>query len=429
MNVCAPTLQTNSVYNNVCIVFIYACVQFAVASTYNGPQNLVKNNRPQNFMSRIQTFYSNSQAGQNSVPGRKFYSSRQKSPNRFPVAVGRPLVQPAMTPVSMNNVHQPRLGVTPHRYFTQNNKQTKPSPAEQYQMQAKTNQNTYIPTSEKSSTMSVDKTSYSEDDSHDKDESIKIGNYAAPSENQQLSNDLANLDSPTSIDDNPTDDTQTSVNKNMKLMNPTKKITGITSLNSEDSPTTNTSPGSSSSDDSAAANIDSPTSDNSPSAEDQLDPVESPPSDGTNPKMNDKLNNPKNLEINLDVLKHKIMHSTNATFLRRMLTLIRKITHHKDFKKLDTKGQNIVMKANSAVSAINNAYEQEQRARVQMSPPRNPRPMPPAINTDLMDDDVITKKFQIERKPVQYQPQPLYNNPYYNLQRWQYGLYNGNTLD
>ena len=38
--------------------------------------------------------------------------------------------------------------------------------------------------------------------------------------------------------------------------------------------------------------------------------------------------------INLDVLKNKIIHSTNATFLRRMLTLIRKITHHKDYQKL-----------------------------------------------------------------------------------------------
>lgn len=415
----APAPAKPMQYNSFAHLIEYnkPATQAPVASTYNVPQHLVKNSRPQNFMSRIQTFYSADRATENSAPRRKFYSSGQNSVNSFPVAVGRPLVQPAMASASMNTIDQPRLGATPHRYFTQNNKQTQ---------QAKANQNTYMPTSEKSSTMSFDKNSYSETDSQNKDESNKIENYAAPSENKQLSKTLASLDSPTSIDDEPTDDTQTSANKNM---NPTNKITGITTLSSKDSPPTSTSPGSSSSEDFVAENIDSPTSENSPSAEDQLDPVESTPSDGTDPQMNDKPANPKNLEINLDVLKHKIMHSTNATFLRRMLTLIRKITHHKDFKKLDTKGQNIVMKANSAVSAINNAYQQEQRARVQMSPPRNPRPMPPVMDTDLMDDDVITKKFQIERKPIQYQPQPLYNNPYYNLQRWQYGLYNGNALD
>lgn len=68
--------------------------------------------------------------------------------------------------------------------------------------------------------------------------------------------------------------------------------------------------------------------------------------------------------INFDVLKDKIMHSTNATFLRRMLALIQKITHHKDYQKLQGPARNFVAQANTAVQALSKAY----RERVPTSP-------------------------------------------------------------
>lgn len=63
--------------------------------------------------------------------------------------------------------------------------------------------------------------------------------------------------------------------------------------------------------------------------------------------------------INFDILKNKIMHSTNTTFLRRMLTLIRKITHHKDFQKLQGPARSFVAQANTAVQALNNAFSEK----------------------------------------------------------------------
>lgn len=60
--------------------------------------------------------------------------------------------------------------------------------------------------------------------------------------------------------------------------------------------------------------------------------------------------------INFEILKNKIMHSTNTTFLRRMLTLIQKITHHKDYQKLQGPARSLVAQANTAVQALNKAY-------------------------------------------------------------------------
>ena len=68
--------------------------------------------------------------------------------------------------------------------------------------------------------------------------------------------------------------------------------------------------------------------------------------------------------INFDDLKDKIMHSTNATFLRRMLTLIQKITHHKDYQKLQGPARSFVAQANTAVQALNKAYNE----RISSSP-------------------------------------------------------------
>lgn len=70
----------------------------------------------------------------------------------------------------------------------------------------------------------------------------------------------------------------------------------------------------------------------------------------------DNLHHPS---INLEVLKNKIMHSTNATFLRRMLTLIQKITHHKDYQKLQAPARSFVAQANTAVQALNKAYNEQ----------------------------------------------------------------------
>ena len=121
--------------------------------------------------------------------------------------------------------------------------------------------------------------------------------------------------------------------------------------------------------------------------------------------------------INLDTLKNKIMHTTNATYLRRMLSLIRKITHHRDFQKLHGPARAFVNQANTAVQALNKAYSQ----RV-VSPALN-QPNQPQYRAG------VVKKFQIARNPYyaqNYYP-AQYRPPYYALQRMQYGWYNGNT--
>lgn len=188
--------------------------------------------------------------------------------------------------------------------------------------------------------------------------------------------------------------------------------------------------------------------------------------------------------INLDVLKNKILHTTNATFLRRMLALIQKITHHKDFHKLQAPARSFVAQANTAVQALNNAYNE----RVSSSPVTMGMDYPlskksavqrinqayninerisaspinlgtvnqlygnnyrkstvQAMNNQVYNERIsaspvnlatgnqlygnnysLTKKFQIARNPY-YQNYYQYRQPYYsNLQSMQYGLYNGN---
>lgn len=189
--------------------------------------------------------------------------------------------------------------------------------------------------------------------------------------------------------------------------------------------------------------------------------------------------------INLDVLKNKILHTTNATFLRRMLALIQKITHHKDFHKLQAPARSFVAQANTAVQALNHAYKERvsstpvamgidyplskksdvQRMnqayninqRISASPINfgtanqlygnnykksstvqtinnqayNQRisasPLNMATGNPLYGNNYsVTKKFQIARNPY-YQNYYQYRQPYYsNLQSMQYGLYNGN---
>ncbi|XP_015776476.1 PREDICTED: uncharacterized protein LOC107354506 [Acropora digitifera] len=63
--------------------------------------------------------------------------------------------------------------------------------------------------------------------------------------------------------------------------------------------------------------------------------------------------------INFDILKNRIMHSTNTTFLRRMLTLIRKITHHKDFQKLQGPARSFVAQADTAVQTLKNTFSKK----------------------------------------------------------------------
>ncbi|XP_067052548.1 uncharacterized protein [Acropora muricata] len=63
--------------------------------------------------------------------------------------------------------------------------------------------------------------------------------------------------------------------------------------------------------------------------------------------------------INFDILKNRIMHSTNTTFLRRMLTLIRKITHHKDFQKLQGPARSFVAQADTAVQTLKNTFSEK----------------------------------------------------------------------
>ncbi|KAL9979464.1 hypothetical protein ACROYT_G017135 [Oculina patagonica] len=190
---------------------------------------------------------------------------------------------------------------------------------------------------------------------------------------------------------------------------------------------------------------------------------------------------PSQPSINLDVLKNKILHTTNATFLRRMLSLIQKITHHKDFHKLQAPARSFVAQANTAVQALNKAYNE----RVSSSPVTmgidypltkksavqrfnqaynvNQRMSAAPVNLGNLNqlygnnykkstvqalnnqaynqriaasranrfygnnDYSVTKKFQIARNPY-YQNYYQYRQPYYsNLQRMQYGLYNGNV--
>lgn len=196
---------------------------------------------------------------------------------------------------------------------------------------------------------------------------------------------------------------------------------------------------------------------------------------------------PRQPSINLDVLKNKILHTTNATFLRRMLALIQKITHHKDFHKLQAPARSFVTQANTAVQALNKAYNE----RVSSSPVTmgidypltkksavqrfnqaynvNQRMSAAPVNLGTVNrlyennykksivqalnnqsynkrisaaslvnpavrnrfygnnDYTLTKKFQIARNPY-YQNYYQYRQPYYsNLQRMQYGLYNGNV--
>lgn len=191
--------------------------------------------------------------------------------------------------------------------------------------------------------------------------------------------------------------------------------------------------------------------------------------------------------INLEVLKNKIMHSTNATFLRRMLTLIQKITHHKDYQKLQGPARNFVAQANTAVQALNKAYnERVSTTPVGFAETSNPlyesalrkkstvqtglnaagynNRLPGATNQFYGNDFALrkksavqalnsgfnngvamstapqradnqfygngyslVKKFQIERNPY-YQNYYQYRQPYYrNILSMRYGLYNGNT--
>lgn len=198
------------------------------------------------------------------------------------------------------------------------------------------------------------------------------------------------------------------------------------------------------------------------------------------PAVVDKVK-PRQPTINLDVLKNKILHTTNATFLRRMLALIQKITHHKDFHKLQAPARSFVAQANTAVQALNKAYNE----RVSSSPVTmgigypltkksavqrfnqaysvNQRMSAAPVNQGTINqlygnnykkstvqalnnqaynqrisaspinrfygnnDYSVTKKFQIARNPY-YQNYYQYRQPYYsNLQSMQYGLYNGNV--
>ncbi|PFX33492.1 uncharacterized protein LOC111337373 [Stylophora pistillata] len=189
--------------------------------------------------------------------------------------------------------------------------------------------------------------------------------------------------------------------------------------------------------------------------------------------------------INFDFLKNKIMHTTNATFLRRMLALIQKITHHKDFSKLQAPARSLVAQANTAVQALTSAYKervsssplaggngdqlyplskksavqrfsQAYNGRISASPLnlgfvnqiyRNTYPVTKKATLPVMNQaynpriaalrpanrfygnnfSALTKKFQIARNPY-YQNYYQYGKPYYsNLQSMQYGLYNGNV--
>lgn len=193
--------------------------------------------------------------------------------------------------------------------------------------------------------------------------------------------------------------------------------------------------------------------------------------------------------INFDDLKDKIMHSTNATFLRRMLTLIQKITHHKDYQKLQGPARSFVAQANTAVQALNKAYNERissspvsmetgnqiyvndngLRKKSAVQTPNtvyNARVVPgnlengnlygnnyalrkktavqplnrayngrvamspvnrPGTGNQLYGNDYrLAKKFLIASNPY-YQSYHQYRQPYYsNIRSMRYGLYNGN---
>ena len=189
---------------------------------------------------------------------------------------------------------------------------------------------------------------------------------------------------------------------------------------------------------------------------------------------------PHQPSINLDVLKNKILHTTNATFLRRMLALIQKITHHKDFHKLQAPARSFVAQANTAVQALNKAFSERvssspvtmgidypltkksgvqrlnQAYNVNQRMPAAPvslgtvnqlyannykKSVVQALNNQAYNERIsaspvnrfygnndysLTKKFQIARNPY-YQNYYQYRQPYSNLQSMQYGLYNGNV--
>ncbi|XP_031573191.1 uncharacterized protein LOC116307178 [Actinia tenebrosa] len=164
------------------------------------------------------------------------------------------------------------------------------------------------------------------------------------------------------------------------------------------------------------------------------------------------------IAINLDVLKDKISSSKDIGFLKRMLTLIKKITHHKDFNKLAGAQKNAIVQAGKAVNSVVRKGSNTERSFIQ------PRPANTSPNTGYnrggtqyvnsyisehpprwkVGDRTLTgsakaqfysgrqheisKKFQIERNPYyQQQPRVSYTPPYFSLQRLNYGIYNGNV--
>jgi hypothetical protein len=173
--------------------------------------------------------------------------------------------------------------------------------------------------------------------------------------------------------------------------------------------------------------------------------------------------------INLDVLKNKIAGSKDVGFLKRMLTLIKKITHHKDFNKLAGMQKNAIVQAGKAVKNAVKTESTTQRSFIQPRPANvspdvnyafhgrpgyggqsvnsyissvNQRPHPPNWNPGdrtvtgsthaqfyKAGQREISKKFQIERNPYYQQQSPRrvsYTPPYFSLQRLNYGIYNGN---
>lgn len=75
---------------------------------------------------------------------------------------------------------------------------------------------------------------------------------------------------------------------------------------------------------------------------------------------------PGGLAINLDVLKNRISSSKDVGFLKRMLTLIKKITHHKDFNKLGGTQKSAIMQAGKAVhNAVSKNNVVDQRSSIQ----------------------------------------------------------------
>ncbi|KAK3737239.1 hypothetical protein QZH41_010876 [Actinostola sp. cb2023] len=75
------------------------------------------------------------------------------------------------------------------------------------------------------------------------------------------------------------------------------------------------------------------------------------------------------LSINLDVLRNRISSSKNVGFLKRMLSLIKKITHHKDFEKLGGVQKNAIMQAGEAVHNAVFKPADVQRSFIQPRPP------------------------------------------------------------